>query len=54
MSMAGKTWTKSEEKQLKDEYDKGYDLETMATYHQRTKRAVEIKLTSMGYSTIDL
>ena len=51
IGMLGKVWTKEEEDTLREEYNKGYDIETLATYHQRTQRAIEMKLTAMGYDT---
>ena len=48
-SMVGKLWTTEEESTLRREYDEGYDIETIASYHERTQKAIEMKLLSLGY-----
>lgn len=46
--MAGLSWTKEEEERLLQEYRSGYDIETLAAYHQRTQNAIRMRLTSLG------
>jgi hypothetical protein len=47
--MSGELWTKEEIETLKEEHEKGFDVETIASNHQRTQRAIELKLLSLGY-----
>jgi phage terminase small subunit len=44
----GKTWTETEEQQLKDEFARSEPIPVIAKKHQRTVRAIEARLERMG------
>ena len=46
--MAGNAWTNDEEARLLEEYANGLDVETLATYHERTQNAIRMKLGGLG------
>jgi len=44
----GKTWTETEEGQLKDEFSRGEPVTLIAANHGRTVRAIEARLERLG------
>lgn len=46
--MAGLNWTKEEDARLLQEYKSGYDIGTLAAYHQRTQNAIRLRLESLN------
>lgn len=50
--MAGLSWSSDEEKRLLEGHVRGYDVSTLATYHQRTPNAIRMRLASLGIEDI--
>ncbi|KVR21682.1 hypothetical protein WK13_34660 [Burkholderia ubonensis] len=48
LANAGKTWTRELREALKEDFEKGLDLETLATQHGRSAGAIIAKLVEMG------